>query len=55
VVELLRAGPSTQRASVFVVPHGARITPYADRVFHLEDGQLTQQERTDELPRSSVT
>jgi putative ABC transport system ATP-binding protein len=54
VVELLRAAVNTQGASVFVVSHDSRITPYADRVFHLEDGHLTQQEPMADLPRSSV-
>ena len=53
-MELLRAAVNTQGASVFVVSHDSRITPYADRVFHLEDGHLTQQEPMADLPRSSV-
>src|SRR5579871_4640208 len=39
-VELLRAAASAQRATVFVVSHDKRIAPYADEVFHIEDGRL---------------
>jgi ABC-type lipoprotein export system ATPase subunit len=28
---------------VLVVSHDARLVPYADRVFHLDDGHLTEQ------------
>jgi putative ABC transport system ATP-binding protein len=40
VVELLRAAAHDRGASVLIVAHDARIIPYADRVFHLEDGRL---------------
>ncbi len=40
VVELLRAAATAEGATVFIVSHDARIIPYADRVFHLEDGYL---------------
>jgi putative ABC transport system ATP-binding protein len=40
VVELLRAAASAEGSTVFIVSHDARIIPYADRVFHLEDGCL---------------
>jgi putative ABC transport system ATP-binding protein len=50
VVQLLRAAASARRASVFVVSHDARIVPYVDRVFHLEDGRLVEQERAADLP-----
>jgi putative ABC transport system ATP-binding protein len=46
VVELLRTAASTRGACVFVVSHDVRIVPYADRVFHLEDGRLDGQELT---------
>jgi putative ABC transport system ATP-binding protein len=39
-VELLRTAASAQGATVFVVSHDARIAPYADEVFHIEDGRL---------------
>jgi putative ABC transport system ATP-binding protein len=39
-VELLRAAATDQGAAVLVVSHDARIAPYADQVYHLEDGRL---------------
>jgi putative ABC transport system ATP-binding protein len=44
VVELLRNAAHDRSASVLIVSHDARITPYADRVFHLEDGRLVGNE-----------
>jgi putative ABC transport system ATP-binding protein len=44
VVELLRAAAADRGAAVFVVSHDARITPYAHRMFHLDDGRLTEPE-----------
>ena len=41
-------------ATVFVVSHDARIVPYADRVFHLEDGRLTEQDPTDARAKDLV-
>jgi putative ABC transport system ATP-binding protein len=40
VVEMLRAAAHERGATVLVVSHDARIVPFADRVFHLEDGSL---------------
>jgi putative ABC transport system ATP-binding protein len=40
VVELLRNAAHDRGASVLVVAHDARIVPYSDRVFKLEDGRL---------------
>jgi putative ABC transport system ATP-binding protein len=40
VVELLRAAASERGSSVFVVSHDPRIMPYADLVYHLEEGRL---------------
>jgi putative ABC transport system ATP-binding protein len=40
VVELLRAAAHDRGASVLIVSHDSRIVPFADRVFHLEDGRL---------------
>jgi putative ABC transport system ATP-binding protein len=45
VVELLQVAASARGAAVFVVSHDTRIVPYADRVFHLEDGRLNEPER----------
>jgi putative ABC transport system ATP-binding protein len=40
VIELLRAAARDREATVLVVAHDARIIPYADRLFQLEDGSL---------------
>jgi putative ABC transport system ATP-binding protein len=45
VVELLRRAAAARGAAVFVVSHDARVVPYADRVFHLEDGRLNEPAR----------
>jgi putative ABC transport system ATP-binding protein len=42
VAELLQAAAHDRGATVLVVSHDARLIPYADRVFHLEDGRLTE-------------
>ncbi len=44
VIELLRAGAHERGAMVLIVAHDARIVPYVDRVFHLEDGVLRESE-----------
>jgi putative ABC transport system ATP-binding protein len=44
VVELLRAAAHDRGATVVVVSHDSRIIPYADHVFHLEDGRLLESE-----------
>lgn len=44
VVELLQAA-AARGAAVFVVSHDARVTSYANRVFHLEDGRLNRAEQ----------
>ncbi len=40
VIELLRAAARQRGATVLVVGHDARLAPYADRVFSLDDGYL---------------
>jgi putative ABC transport system ATP-binding protein len=42
VIELLQAAAHQRGATVLVVSHDARLVPYADRIFHLEDGRLTE-------------
>lgn len=42
VIELLRAAAVDEGATILVVAHDARIIPYADRVFYLEDGCLLE-------------
>jgi putative ABC transport system ATP-binding protein len=54
VVELLRTAASARGACVFVVSHDSRIVPYADRVIHLEDGCLNEQEPAGGLVRNAV-
>src|SRR5205807_1948933 len=44
VIELLRAAARERGTTVLVVAHDARIVPYVDRVFHLEDGCLAEPE-----------
>jgi putative ABC transport system ATP-binding protein len=42
VVELLRAAAHERGATLLVVSHDARIVPFVDAVFHLEDGRLSE-------------
>lgn len=42
VIELLRNAAHDGGASVLVVAHDARIIPFADRVFYLDDGVLVE-------------
>ncbi|HZV06900.1 MAG TPA: ABC transporter ATP-binding protein [Gemmataceae bacterium] len=42
VVQLLRAAARERGATIFIVAHDSRIVPYADRVYYLEDGHLSQ-------------
>jgi putative ABC transport system ATP-binding protein len=42
VVELLRAAAHERGATMLVVSHDARIVPFVDAVFHLEDGRLSE-------------
>lgn len=42
VIELLRAAAHDNNATVLVVAHDSRVIPYADRVFHLDDGILSE-------------
>jgi putative ABC transport system ATP-binding protein len=46
VIELLRAAAHERGAMVLIVAHDARIVPYVDRVFHLEDGFLRESEES---------
>jgi putative ABC transport system ATP-binding protein len=42
VIELLRAAAHERGATILVVAHDARIIPYVDRVYNLEDGSLLE-------------
>jgi putative ABC transport system ATP-binding protein len=44
VVELLRYAAHERGATILIVAHDARIVPYADRVFYMEDGALQENE-----------
>jgi putative ABC transport system ATP-binding protein len=55
VVELLRAAAHEQEATILIVAHDARIVPYADQVFHLEDGCLAEAESTGKRALRSVS
>jgi putative ABC transport system ATP-binding protein len=44
VIELLRTAAQSRNAGVLIVSHDQRLVPYADRVFHLEDGCLSEPE-----------
>jgi putative ABC transport system ATP-binding protein len=45
VLELLRDAAHTRRASIFVVSHDDRMKPYADVIYHLNDGNLEVERR----------
>jgi putative ABC transport system ATP-binding protein len=51
VIELLRAAAHERASTILVVAHDARIIPYADRVFHLEDGRLKEEDVEDQGPK----
>lgn len=42
VIELLHAATRQRDATVLLVAHDTRLVPYADRVFHMEDGCLSE-------------
>src|SRR5262249_48310028 len=42
VIEMLRSAAHERGATVLIVAHDARIIPYADRVFNMEDGQVRE-------------
>ncbi|HWG45993.1 MAG TPA: ABC transporter ATP-binding protein [Gemmataceae bacterium] len=43
VIRLLQEAASQRGTTVLVVSHDARLLPYADRSFHLEDGRLREE------------
>ena len=47
VIELLRAAAHERGATILVVAHDARIIPYVDRVFQMEDGCLKETDADD--------
>jgi putative ABC transport system ATP-binding protein len=51
VIEMLRSAAHERGATVLIVAHDARIIPYADRVFNMEDGQVRE---ADEDPSATT-
>jgi putative ABC transport system ATP-binding protein len=49
VVELLRSAAHDRGATVLIVAHDARIIEHVDRVIHMEDGRLWQQEEQEPI------
>jgi putative ABC transport system ATP-binding protein len=43
VIQLLQEAAHQRGTTLLVVSHDARLLPYADRSFHLEDGRLTEE------------
>lgn len=43
VVQMLDRAARQRGAAVFVVAHDARVVPFADRVFYMEDGLVTEE------------
>lgn len=54
VMQLLQGLVRERGLTLVVVTHDNRIFPYADRILHLEDGQLTHEWMPDEQGTSSV-
>jgi len=44
VIDLLRSAAHARGSSIFVVSHDERMRPFADVIYHLEDGTLTREE-----------
>ena len=42
VMEILKAQTSEKNKTCIVVTHDERLTSYCDKVYHMEDGVLTQ-------------
>jgi putative ABC transport system ATP-binding protein len=54
VVELLRAAAHERGATLLVVSHDARIVPFVDAVYHLEDGRLSENQSGEYDPLSAA-
>jgi putative ABC transport system ATP-binding protein len=54
VVELLRTAAHERGATMLVVSHDARIVPFVDAVFHLEDGRLSENAAAETDPLSAA-
>jgi putative ABC transport system ATP-binding protein len=53
VVELLRMAAHERGATILIVGHDARIIPYADRLYYLEDGALKDPELAETVPHAA--
>jgi hypothetical protein len=53
--QLLHDAAHRHGATVLIVGHDTRIAPYADLVFHLEDGCLTEQPAPSDTAARSAT
>jgi putative ABC transport system ATP-binding protein len=49
VIELLRAAAHDCGSTILVVGHDARMIPHVDRVFHIEDGVLSEHAHVSEM------
>jgi putative ABC transport system ATP-binding protein len=49
VIELLRAAAHDCGSTIMVVGHDARMIPHVDRVFHMEDGVLSEHRHTSDM------
>ncbi len=54
VIELLRLAARARGASIFVVSHDERMRPFADVVYHLDDGILTVETEPALIPLAAV-
>src|SRR5262249_36803325 len=45
IMTILRGLAKEQERAVLVVTHDARVTPFADRILHIDDGSLTGEDR----------
>jgi len=50
VIKLLRNAAHDRGATVLIVAHDARIVPFADKVFYLEDGRMAEDEESPQGP-----
>src|SRR5262249_51904345 len=53
-IELLRSAAKAQGSAVFIVSHDSRVVPYCDKVYHLESGHLSGQERPEGATQGAV-
>src|SRR5205807_805651 len=54
VIDMLGDIAHERGATVLVVTHDARLVPYADRIFHLDNGRLSEEDAGNCLERPAV-